>query len=106
MVEQIAVAGGDGPRTSGERERDEVVVGGVADDAWRFARIAELDARARDLAHGALRVGRIDALEEVGLRQATSDLAQELRADDRLKMPVEERIDQPRWRARVGADDA
>jgi hypothetical protein len=44
-----------------------------------------LDARAGDLALGALGalgVGEIDAFEEVGLRQAASDLVQESRAHD------------------------
>ena len=87
VVEQVAVTRDDRPGTGGERERDEVVVSRIAENARWLARIAQLDARARDLAHGALGVGRVDALEEVGLCQAASDLTQESRADDRLEVP-------------------
>ena len=76
MVEQIAVARDDRTSARGQRKRDEVVVVGIAKDARRVARIAELHTRTGDLTHGTLRIGGIDAVEEVGPREPTSDLAQ------------------------------
>jgi len=65
VVEQIAVACDDRAGACGLRERDEIVVVGITQDAGLISRIAQLDAGEGDLAHGALSVGWVDAGEEV-----------------------------------------
>jgi hypothetical protein len=51
-------------------------------------------------------IGAFDAVEEVGPRGPTSDLAQKAPTDDSFEVAVKQAVDQTRGRARIVADDA
>src|SRR5215212_11365676 len=105
VVEEVLVAGDDGSRACGQCERDEVVVGGVAEERRRVLRISELDARGRNREHHALDLLLGDVVAKVAAREPATDLPEQSRAYDRLEPAfVEGGYQQAGWSLRVARD--
>ncbi len=105
VVEEVFVAGHDRAGASGGRERDEVVVGGIAQDRWRRSRVAQFHARALSarISRSASSAGSRSA--EVGLGEAASDFVEEERAGDGFEGRVHERFEEANGWAVVRADE-
>lgn len=115
VVEEVFIAGDDCSGACCRRERDEVVVVGIAKNRWRISRIAQADAVVGQEADDPLGFFRRHAVTEVATGKAASDLLEKQGADDCDETPAVESAEEEAGRSlrvtgdagqhRAGVDD-